>query len=139
MHTAYVLFSTAVVPGPVENLMPVIVDPNEPFVILGWDPPVNCHCEGDVRYYEVRLSNQVNRSHSLKISTTTSVVLTRENGLVPLTENTFAVRAKNTDGEGSWTAKPAHISILLCTLPVTHFCAVMSLSYMNHASCCIAT
>ena len=36
-------------------------------------------------------------------SLTTSVCLTRENGLNPLTTHEFEVRARNSDHEGEWS------------------------------------
>lgn len=116
------LLPAAHVPGPVENLVPT-VNPNEPTVTLSWDPPVNSQYKGDILLYDIcykasgrcdGLENSDDDSSAIphqnfqiKDGSTTSFVVTREMGLVPLTTATFEIRAVNaneTGGSGEWTA-----------------------------------
>lgn len=125
---------TVLVPGPVENLIPSI-DPSQPSVMLSWNPPANSQYDGDVNSYEIRFKpergDEVDNGASISsvipyegyeteddssitriISTKeTSIILTRESGLIPLTKTTFQVRAENTNGKGEWKTVSTYVGM----------------------------
>ena len=115
------LLPAAHVPGLVENLVPT-VNPNEPAVTLSWDPPVNSQYKGDILLYDIRFkaSGRYDRlddsgdnssviPYQTKDGSTTSFVVTRELGLVPLTTAAFKVRAVNADETGNWTTVSTYV------------------------------
>ena len=115
------LLPVAHIPGPVENFVPT-VNPSEPSVTLSWDPPVNSQYKGDILLYDIRfkvsgrcdgLDDSDDGSSVIPYQTedgsTTSFVVTRELGLIPLTTATFKVRAVNADETGNWTTVSTHV------------------------------
>ena len=75
------------------------MDPHKPAVTLKWDPPANAGDVGDVTKYQVRLWDKEKGCYNENTvnGSTTTIVITRESGLRPLTETTFEVRACSGD------------------------------------------
>jgi len=95
-----------VVPGRVQNLRSIL-DTNKPSLTLNWDKPNNVVTAEDLIAYDIRFRPAVGWRkdyHMLTVdSPVTSVLLTRENGLNPLTTYDFEVRAQNAvHNEGKW-------------------------------------
>ena len=84
----------ALTPGPVQNLT-ATVDSHKPAVTLKWDPPANAGYEGDVTDYRVRFWNKERSCYEKKgvNGSITTIVITRDSGLRPLTTSTFEVKA----------------------------------------------
>ena len=100
-------------PGPVINLT-ITLNPNEPSVTLNWDPPTNTINTWDVTSYDVRFksSNRQHYDHKMVNGAVTSVHLTLDDGLEPLTRCVFEVRAKNFEQEGECNPVAAFIGKL---------------------------
>ena len=81
-----------------ENLK-ATVDSHKPCVTLKWDPPANAGYPGDVTKYQVRFWNKEKSCYSEEIvnGSRTTTIITRESGLRPLFDTTFAVRACSGD------------------------------------------
>ena len=62
---------------------------------LNWDPPANAGYAGDVTGYQIRFWDEAQDCYNEKVvrGSTTSVFITVESGLRPLTTPTFEVRA----------------------------------------------
>ena len=75
------------------------VDSHKPCVTLKWDPPANAGYPGDVTKYQVQFWVKERSCFNVKIvdGSTTTTVITRESGLRPLFDTTFAVRACSGD------------------------------------------
>ena len=79
--------------------MTATVDAHKPLVTLKWDPPGNARYAGDVTNYQIRVWDKEKGCYNEKLvdGSTTTIVITRETGLRPLTETTFEVRACSGD------------------------------------------
>ena len=99
-------------PGPVTNLT-ITLNPNEPSVTLNWDPPTNIVNTWDVTSYDVRFkpSNRQHYDHKMVNGAVTSVHLTLDDGLEPLTRCVFEVRARNFDHTGEFTPVAASVGM----------------------------
>ena len=66
---------------------------------LKWDPPANARYEGYVTNYQIRVWDKEKGCYNENTvdGSTTTIVITRESGLRPLTETTFEVRACSGD------------------------------------------
>ena len=103
------------IPDLVQNLK-VALDPNIPSVTLTWQPPQNVgpgsqRCTSDVSSYHIRFKPQ-GRDYYDEMSvssSTTSVVLKRDSGLILHTTSIFEVRAQCGDNLGEWTIVSAKI------------------------------
>jgi len=104
------LFPAALVPGQVQNLRSTL-DTNIPSLTLNWDIPSNVETAEEVTAYDIcfRPAGSWWRSwwrkdhYKMTVdSPATSILITRENGLNPLTTYEFEVRARNDHGVGEW-------------------------------------
>lgn len=98
---------TALVPNQVENLA-ARLNPNVPSVTLTWDPPSNVGVGTrsswpDVTKYHIRFKPKRGTRFETYCSTT-SIVLNRDSGLMPLITSKFEVRAQCGDCIGKWKA-----------------------------------
>ena len=107
------------VPSVVEKLK-VDVDPNVPSVTLNWAPPQNTETQcswSDVSSYHIRFKPQ-GRDYYDEMSvssSTTSVVLKRDSGLVLHATSIFEVRAQCGDNLGAWrVAVSKYIGKYMC-------------------------
>jgi len=110
------IYPAALVPDPVHNLK-ISVEPNIPTVALTWDPPGNvietgtwCSLLNAIQYH-IRFKPK-EREHYDEVSvdsSTTSMVLNRESGLIPLTTSTFEVRAQCGEDLGDWNVISGYI------------------------------
>ena len=96
----------ALVPGPVQNLKSTL-DASKHSLILSWDKPSNAKTSGDVTAYDVRFrpsASRIGEGYCKRTvnAPTTSILLTEETGLRPLTMYDFEVRAHNDGHEGKW-------------------------------------
>ena len=96
--------------------MKATVDPKVPSVDLTWDPPTNTSDAGDVTKYHICFKQDGKEwceSEEMTVDgSTTSIVLTRESGLVPLlTTYDFAVRAQSGEDIGEWETVSAYFGI----------------------------
>ena len=106
-------FTIALTPDPVVNLT-ASVNTHKPAVTLNWDPPANAGYPGDVTKYQVRFRNKEKGCYneSAVNGSTTTIVITRESGLRPLTENTFEVRAcSGDDASQKWMTVSAFVGM----------------------------
>ena len=93
------------------------MDTNIPSLTLTWDKPSNVKAAKDVTAYDIRFrpagSWWRKDYHKMTVdSPATSVLLTRENGLNPLTTYDFEVRARNTGhNEGEWRKVSEYIGM----------------------------
>ena len=87
-------YSVALTPDPVQNLR-AVVDTHTPSVTLSWDPPANAAYAGYVTKYEIHFWDNDSSFYDEKDvnGSTTTTVITRESGLIPLSTFTFKVRA----------------------------------------------
>ena len=90
------------------------LDTSKPSLTLNWDRPFNAQTAEDVGTYNIRFrpSGRVREDAYCEMtvkSPTTSIVLTREDGLKPLTKYDFEVRAQNDDHEGEWSTVSEYI------------------------------
>ena len=104
----------ALVPEKVQNLKSVL-DESKPSLTLNWDRPNNTQTFQDVRKYSIRFrpSGSVKEDAYCKVTVNSapkmSIVLTRDDGLKPLTKYDFEVRAQNDDHEGEWSTVSEYI------------------------------
>ena len=116
-------FPAALVPGQVQKLRSTL-HTNIPSLTLNWDKPSNVKTAEEVTTYDIRFRPagswwiQGYRKRTVN-SPATSVHLTRENGLNPLTKYEFEVRARNDHCEGEWSK----VSIYIGTFIVYEYCS----------------
>ena len=94
----------ALVPGQVQNLRSTL-DPDIPTLTLHWDKPKNMNTDGDVKSYDIRFKpcgSEGNYCKETVVAPATSVILTRDSGLKPMTKYKFEVQARSTSQEGKW-------------------------------------
>ena len=106
--------------GPVRNLS-VAVDKLIPSVTLKWNPPLSALPTETIEYlirFKVDGSATWNQDEIVAGSNTT-VVLTRESGLVPLVRYHFQVRARSGEDEGDCKEVSAFYGICIHPLPPT--------------------
>ena len=68
---------------------------------------------GDVKSYDIRFKpcgREGNYCQKAVVAPATSIFLTRESGLKPMTKYDFEVRAQSSDQEGKWTKHSKYIS-----------------------------
>jgi len=78
----------ALVPGQVQNLRSTL-DPDIPTLTMHWDKPINMTTDGDVKSYDIRFKpygSEGNYCQKTVVAPATSIILTRESGLKPLTK-----------------------------------------------------
>jgi len=115
------LSTTALVPGQVQNLRSTL-DTNIPTLTLNWDKPSNVKTAEEVTAYDIRFrpagSWWRKGYHTMTVdSSATTVPLTRENGLNPLTTYDFEVRARNAGlHEGEWNKVSKYIGMYILSL-----------------------
>ena len=85
---------------------------------LNWDKPSNVKTAEEVTAYDIRFRPAgrwwIQGYHKMIMdSSATSVVLTRENGLNPLTTYEFEVRTRNDHCEGEWSKVSKYIGIFI--------------------------
>jgi len=110
------IYPAALVPDPVHNLK-ISVEPNIPTVALTWDPPCNvvetgtqCSLLHAIQYHIRFKPNEREHYDEVSVdSSTTSMVLNRESGLIPLTTSTFEVRAQCGEDLGDWNVISGYI------------------------------
>ena len=110
------IYPTALVPDPVHKLN-VSVEPNTPTMSLTWDPPHNvkeigtqCSLLNAIQYHIRFKPNEREHYDEISVdSSTTSMVLNRESGLIPLTTSTFEVRAQCGEDLGEWNMISGYI------------------------------
>lgn len=81
------------------------LNPSVPSVTLTWEPPSNVGVETlpDVTNYHIRFKPRRGNHFEIHCSTT-SIVLNKDSGLMPLTSSEFEVRAQCGDYIGHWKA-----------------------------------
>jgi len=115
------LSTTALVPGQVQNLRSTL-NPKIPSLTLNWDKPSNVKTAEEVTAYDIRFRPAASwwRKGYYKMtvdSPATSVLITRENGLNPLTTYDFEVRARNAGlHEGEWSKVSKYIGMYIPSL-----------------------
>ena len=120
------------VPGQVQNLKSAL-DTNTPSLTLHWDKPSNVKTAEDVTAYDIRFrpagSSRSKDYHKMTVdSQATSVLLTRENGLNPLTAYDFEVRARNAEHhEGQWSKVSKYIGMHMFIAYVVSNCELNNL------------
>ena len=91
---------SALTPGPIQNLT-ATVNAHQPSVTLNWDPPANAGYPGDVTKYQIQFWDKEKGCYNDRPLTVdgsrTSIVITRKNGLRPLTTTAYEVRAYSGD------------------------------------------
>jgi len=105
------VISTALVPGKVQNLRSTL-DITVPTLTLHWDKPKNITTDGDVKSYDIRFKpcgREGNYCKKTVVAPATSILLTRESGLKPMTKYDFEIRAQNSYREGKWTKHSKYI------------------------------
>ena len=115
----------ALVPGQVQNLRSTL-DPDIPTLTLHWDKPRNMTTDGDVKSFDVRFKpcgREGNYCKETVVAPATSILLTRESGLKPLTKYDFDVRAQSVFQEGRWSTLSKYIGMCL-------FCMFKYLSHI---------
>ena len=105
-----------------------VLDTSRPSLTLNWDRPNNTQSTEDVGTYNIRFrpSGSVGEDTYCMMTVnapTTSIVLTREDGLKTLTKYDFEVRAQNDDHEGEWSTVSEYIGT--CVLNMCS-CILMS-------------
>ena len=97
------------IPGPVQNLK-LTLDKNKPSLTLDWEPPTNVDLSNpaELTQYEISFKGEEQEGYSIqKIvpSSSTTLTLTSESGLILDCICQFSVRAKNCDDQtGNWTS-----------------------------------
>ena len=111
----YFTHLAALVPDPVHNLK-INVDQNVPSVALFWHPPQNVGGETQrspsyVSRYHIRFKPKDRQHYDEMVvdSSTTSIILNRDSGLIPLTTSTFKVRAQCGVDLGEWNAISSYV------------------------------
>jgi len=94
------------------------MDTNIPSLTLNWNKPSNVTIAEEVTAYDIRFrpagSWWIQGYHKMTVdSPATSVVITRENGLNPLTTYDFEVRARNDHCEGEWNKVSKYIGTFI--------------------------
>ena len=102
--------------------------------MLSWNPPANSQHDGDVNFYEIHfkpseradevdnapINPSVIESYKIEddssitsviVTRESTIILTRESGLIPLNKTTFQVRAENADGKGEWTTVSTYVGM----------------------------
>ena len=110
-------FPAALVPGQVQNLRSTL-ESDILSLTLNWDKPSNVKTAEEVTAYDIHFRPAgrwwIQGYHKMTVdSSATSVVLTRENGLNPLTMYEFEVRARNDHCEGEWSKVSKYIGIFI--------------------------
>jgi len=111
----YYVIPAAPVPGQVQNLRSTL-DPDIPTLTLHWDKPRNMTADGDITCYDIRFKpcgREGSYSEETVVAPATSILLTRELGLRPLTKYNFDVRAQSVSGEGRWSRLSEYIGMCL--------------------------
>ena len=89
---------------------------------LTWDKPDNAKAAGDVTTYDIRFKACERDSEKYSGMTVkapeTSVLLTRQSGLKPLTKYRFEVRARNDGHKGRWSTVSNFIGMCVPILGV---------------------
>ena len=110
-------FPAALVPGQVQNLRSTL-ESDILSLTLNWDKPSNVKTAEEVTAYDIRFRPAgrwwIQGYHKMTMdSSATSVVLTRQNGLNPLTTYEFEVRAQNDHCEGEWSKVSKYIGTFI--------------------------
>ena len=106
-----------------------VLDKSKPSLTLHWDRPNNTQTVEDVRTYNIRFRPFGSMKQDAYCTMTvnapkTSVLLTREDGLKPLTKYDFEVRAQNDDHEGEWSMVSEYIGTFV--LNMSYVCTYKS-------------
>ena len=90
------------------------MNPSDPSLELTWDPPANASGSGDVTTYHIcfKLEGKESYDEMTVDGSTTSVVLTRNSGLVPQITYDLGVRAQSADDMGEWERLSTYIGIV---------------------------
>ena len=104
----------------VQNLRSV-PDTSGPSLTLNWDRPNNTQTATDVGTYIIRFRpsgcmREDSYCNMTVKAPTTSILITTQDGLKPLTKYDFEVRAQNENHEGEWSSVSEYIGI--CALNV---------------------
>jgi len=114
-----IYIATALTPDPVQNLTATVhVGTHKPSVTLNWDPPANA--AGYVTKYVIFIQDNNSGFYGEEVvnGSTTTTVIRRESGLIPLTTFTFKVRACSGDNASQeWTTVSRFIGIQVCYTP----------------------
>jgi len=99
----WLFICAALVPDPVQNLS-ATVDKDIPSVTLSWICPGNIQIVQELTEYHIHFKPCGNKEYFEKTVTgsTTSIVLTRGSGLVPLKDYHFQVCAQSNCYKGEW-------------------------------------
>ena len=120
------LLPAALGPGQVQNLAST-PNPDIPTLTLTWDKPKNMYLtDRDVMSYDIRFKpcgREGNYCKETVVAPATSILLTRESGLKPLTKYDFDVRAQSVFQEGRWSTLSKYIGMCL-------FCMFKYLSHI---------
>ena len=112
----------ALTPGYVQNLRSTL-DTSLPTLTLNWDMPENMvnvtdgEVSYDIRFKPTRSGCEGNYCKKTVKPPATSVLLTWESGLKPLTKYDFEIQARSLYREGKWTRYSKYIrKFAVCTL-----------------------
>jgi len=110
----------ALVPGHVQNVRSTL-DTNALALTLNWDKPKNTVTNGDEMSYDIRfkLTGSGWEGNYFKMNVNppaTSILLTRESGLKPMTKYDFEIRAQSFYHEGKWTKHSKYIGEFIVAL-----------------------
>jgi len=111
-HIQTLFFLAGLDPNPVQNLK-ATANPSAPSIELTWDPPTNASGSGDVTKYHIcfKPDGRDWYDETTVDGSTTSMVLTRDSGLVPQTTYELGVRAQSADNMGEWERLSAYIGM----------------------------
>jgi netrin-G3 ligand len=85
--------------GAPQNFTAIGISPTS--VRLQWDPPDKKHRNGEIIFYEVMYHQQKQRTDDLTTNTTETYVIVE--GLQPVTDYNFKIRAYTAIGPGPWS------------------------------------
>jgi len=109
------------------------LDPDIPTLTLHWDKPKNMVTDGsgDVMSYDIRFkptgSGWEGNCCKLNVNpSATSIILTNESGLKPMTKYDFEIRVQSFCHEGEWTKDSKYISKFIIYFVYTFSCCYCS-------------
>ena len=111
------IFHTGWKPDPVEKFTVTQSNPNSPYVVLNWSPPINMDTEY-IKGYDIRLKTKANSySHDYsdfimdRVDNMTTTLELTTPVVTPLTTYAFEVRAYTDSSQGEWCRETKHIGI----------------------------
>jgi len=136
----YYVIPAAPVPGQVQNLRSTL-DTDIPTLTLHWDKPKNMVTDGDVISYDIRFKPtgsgwEGNYCKHIVNPPATSILLTRESGLKPMTKYDFEIRVQSFCHEGKWTKDSKYISKFIIYFVHFHAAIVLVITRIHLKPLC---